>query len=982
LFALGALAYALLTGREAYPAPDLDALRDVWRSALHAPSRLNRELPRALDDLVLSMLSLDRERRPSSAAEVALHASELSQLAPGRPVAPRMLGSATVPRLVGRDLELLELRRCVLSLLGGTGGALMIEGPQGSGRSRMLDACVLEGKLLGATVVRVDAAGSTADWSSARRMCLQLLPELATAFKGLPRHVLGRVIASVQGGESGPGALAALERDLVLRELRDFMLALTRGQRLVLAVDDVDRIDEPSAALIALLAQRADDHGLLVAATASPAAGMTAQAGAALRLLRSVSMSLSLGPLAQADGERLMRGVLGEASGAVQAGRRLHRIAKGNPGAMHDWIQHWTERGQIQREGGGWTLQRDAGKSADQVASLLAGRIGQLSADALELARALGAADGESLGLAQYARLTTHRDFARVSRALVELVERQILVMEPTGYRFAQSGYVALLREGLPPEIKRAVHRVLADQLAHGGHDAWRRARHLFEAGRDEEAVALLLRVGVPAEPQSVAFLRRVLAARGQHPMPARFVHGISRALLSASIAELEPDVIRDVLPALLADAERASGAERFAERPERPLEERRREALEHAERAYQSAHETERILMPWEARNVLVTTCVEVSDLALKLYDPTWLDLLPDFALLAGFSEEFDAVAELLAGSRDTLHGRVVQALAAYERAQGLLAERSPHAPVEELRSALRFSVRKQLGSLHAGIGSREAEPHAQILEAQRESRVAAYRVRARMYASRGNVAEARKWQQRYELLQLQHGSRSPDPAGDAGFELLIQAFSGDLAGIERSLVGVGEFADRFAGWRGAFCLGDCHRRWLQGDLEGAVAALGPALDSGLAGRHPHWGHAIAVHVVLLCEQGQPQEAVTRGRAYERMCHRLQVGLADRWLRQGLGYALGRNGKYNAASALLDQLIEQLEGLGIGGLPLGSAYEIRAKVALYASDRPAFEQAAQRCADAYLETNNPAMTSKVAQLAEEAAELERPALA
>lgn len=985
LFGLGAVAYGLLTGRDAYPAPELEALRDFWRSAVTPPSRLCAELPRALDQLVVRLLSLDRDRRPSSIEEVLEQLRELAASpapAEGRGGTPARARLVT-PRVVGRDGVLTDVRRSVLALLGGTGGALIVSGGAGSGRSRVLDACVLEGKLLGATVVRADAsAGSRNDWAVARSICLQLLPELATAFKGFPRHVLGRVIASVQGGEVGPSALASLDRDLVLRELRDFLLALTRGQRLVFAVDDIDRIDEPSAALLAVLAQRADEHGLLVAVTADSLLGFGQEASAALRLLRSVAGTLELEPIGASDMALLLRNMFGASDGWERAGKRLERVAKGNPSAAMEIVRHWVDRRQLRFEQGGWVGPRENAKLPDGVEGIFAARIAQLSPDARELAIALAAADGEPVGLAEYPALTSHGDFARVARALLELVAQRVLIMERETYRFAHPGYIGLLTQLLQEGPRRAVHSALAEQLAHGGHDPWRCARHLLAAGRDREAVELLVRVGVPAHAQQLSFLQRVLAAAVEQRAPARFVHALRRVLLSAGIALLDLECVRSELPLLLGELEAMCGADAFRQGSGLALEQRRSEARAIAQAKYDAAADAERVHAPWEALRGLLSLCLEGSKVALKVFDETFFELLPSLESLTGLSPELDATAEIVAGAREALRGRALQAVAAYERALGHLEERSASAPVEELRGLLRMNARQQLGLLHATLGSREAEQHAQILEAQREFRVAAYRVRATMYVTRGCIAEARKWQRRYELLQLQHAAHSTDVAGDAGFELLAHAFAGDLPGIERGVAQVGALAERYPGWRPAYCLGECHRRWLTGDLAGAVEALGPALEPGLAGRHPHWGHAIAVHVVLLCELDRAQDAVARARAYERVCHRLQVGLGDRWLRQGLAYALGRTGNYAAATALVEKLIEQLEGLGVGGLPLGSAYEIRAKIALYAGDRSAFEHAAQRCADAYFETGNPAMTGKVSQLAEEAAELESPAMA
>lgn len=979
LFSLGALAYVLLTGRDAYPAAELDALRDVWRSAVTPPSRILGDVPKELDALVLGLLSLDRFRRPGSVAEVLDALRALTEL----PRFERVEGARTrlpVPRLAGRDPVLTDVRRCVLSLLGGGGGTLAIVGESGSGRTRVLDACVQEGKLLGAMVVRADAhAGPHSDWAVARSICMQLLPELATAFKGFPRHVLGRVIASVQAGESGGSALSALDRDLVLRELRDFLLALTRGQRLVFAIDDVDRIDEPSAALLSLLAQRADEHGLLLAVSARAGFGVGHGAPSGLRLLRAVAVNLELAPLAERDTQALVRSLLGSAPSLEGLGKRLQRVAKGNCAATLELLQSWLERGVVRWERHAWALARDAGKTTERVPAMLRARIENASADARELALGLCVAEGDSLALADYPRLLAGGDFARVARALHELVAKRVLVMEGDGYRFTQDAFAPVLSEMLSAPARRALHEALAEPLVHTGQDAWRRARHLFEAARDTDALQLLLRSGFPPRRPSLELLQRVHAACLQQPAPAAFVHALRTLLFSSARSALDCECLRAVVPLLVRELFTASGASAFAASEEPALQPRRDAALASARAHHQERDEGERGPSPSDALCSLVLLYVDGCALALQLYDAEWLNLLPDLSQAAGLCDELEAVAELIAGTRESLRGRVLSAFAAYERALAKLDERHGSPPAEELRCQLRMHVRRQLGGLQAAIGSKDAEQHAQILESRREFRDAAYRMRARMFVSRGNVAEARKWQQRYELLELQRSSHSPDPATDAGFELVANAFAGDLPGIERALLVVGRLAKEHPGWSSAWCLGECHRRWLQGDVEAAEEALGPALQPALAGQHPHWGHAVAVHVVLLCEQDRARDAVAQGREYERICHRAQVGLSDRWLRQGLAYALGRSGKHASAATLIDGLIEQLEGLGIGGLPLGSAYEIRAKIALYAGDRDAFTQAAQRCADAYFETGNPAMTGKVAQLAEEAAELEKP---
>jgi serine/threonine protein kinase len=70
LFALGALGYFALTGRHVFGAQRLDDLELLWRSPPTAPSKLVGAVPPALDSLILALLSMDPQSRPSSAAAV------------------------------------------------------------------------------------------------------------------------------------------------------------------------------------------------------------------------------------------------------------------------------------------------------------------------------------------------------------------------------------------------------------------------------------------------------------------------------------------------------------------------------------------------------------------------------------------------------------------------------------------------------------------------------------------------------------------------------------------------------------------------------------------------------------------------------------------------------------------------------------------------------------------------------------------------
>ena len=115
--------------------------------------------------------------------------------------------------------------------------------------------------------MRADASDAArGDWGVARALgaqLIELMPDEAARPRALSRDVLGHVLDGLRG--DAPRRGRAPERSLLIRELRDFVLALARAQRLLIAVDDVDRIDEPSAALLAALAHKAERHPLMLA---------------------------------------------------------------------------------------------------------------------------------------------------------------------------------------------------------------------------------------------------------------------------------------------------------------------------------------------------------------------------------------------------------------------------------------------------------------------------------------------------------------------------------------------------------------------------------------------------------------------------------------------------------------------------------------------------------------------------------------------
>jgi hypothetical protein len=262
-------------------------------------------------------------------------------------------------------------------------------------------------------------------------------------------------------------------------------------------------------------------------------------------------------------------------------------------------------------------------------------------------------------------------------------------------------------------------------------------------------------------------------------------------------------------------------------------------------------------------------------------------------------------------------------------------------------------------------------------LLEADREHRVNAWRVRLSLHLNQGNAEEARKCMRRAELLQLQEGNEQRYLGTSAGFELLAQGLVGDLIGVKRALDNVSELARHYPGWRPLLLLGQCEYRKLQGDLRGALEAIESALPLAPPGRHPYFPYVAAAHLGVLLGLGRVQDAVALGRDYVDACRREQLASADRWVSLAFALALGRNGEYPEAISLMDSVIAVSEGLRMSGLPIGAVYEARARIAIWMNDRTAFARYSELCAAEYKKGRNPALAIKFARLMEEARQSE-----
>lgn len=972
LFALGALAYYLLTGRHAFPARKLADLRDAWRSSPMPLGRLAPDLPDELVTLITQLLSLDRTTRPDSAADVMRRLCLIAELPIGEELAVSR-AYLTTPVLVGRESLQITLHKALLRLMSDGGETLLIDGPEGSGRTRALDVCVLDGRMLGVHVVRADASlGVDGDWGVARAILAQLMERLPSLVQAAALPLtpwLGPSLAELRSS-------AAPERVARIRGLRDIILSLCQRERLLIAVDDVDNIDEPSLALLAALSGHAEGRGLLLVVTLSSAPVRAARERnqAALSMLRARGRRLPLHPLSRTQTQALLRSVFGGSPEASALATRLHELARGNPRNVMELAQHLVERGQARYEAGSWLLPAELADSdlPPSVADSVLDRLRGLSADARELAELSAVSQLPGIAAEQYEALCVEWEHSRLYRALQELIAARVLRYAPEHYALYSRAYRQVLIDAMSPQRARSVHVRWARELAGWDADVLLRVSHLFDADRADEGLALLLSLDMRTRHPPVGLLARALALAEGAGLPRRDKQELRLGLLTSAVFTLDVASFSAWAPRVLEQLVDDSGLAAYAELARAvPSEELLAAALALTAQRRDRADEQNRGHTSLEARLRLQRLASAHCVMALWTYDAGLLDAFPSLAPLASLSPLIDLTSELLAITRDWCAGRLRLVLTGIE---GML--RRVAGPLPELdpvqHGLLSNTLHLLAGTLKASYGVRECERHARVLASDDQFRAAGWRIRQLYQLSQGDLLEAAGCGRRADVIRLQQGG---EPIADTGLEaaeLYASVMLGDEAALRAAVERVTELAGQYPGWQPLAYYGRSH-------LEAAQDRWGQALEQverGLAhlqlGRHNAYVRLASWRVRVLCALGRVDEAVVASRAYEAALADMQIAPSP-LMAAAAAEALARAGSPGQAMLGLERAAKQAAELALSGLLLGQLFETAGYVALELRDEARFEVSFTACAFEYKQARCPAAAARLTRLFEAA---------
>lgn len=991
LYSLGALAYLMLTGYHAYEARSFSALHAIWRSPPLLPSQYSAGIPPALDQLVMELLQLERAARPSTAAEVM---ERLSGIA-GRPLIelPEVKRSYLVtPSLVGRQAELSIARTALSEMLAGHGGALLIEGEPGIGRSRCLDACVLESRLQSALVLRGDASDSAegGEYGVLRALCGQLYqadrelcqraalrtPSLSMLLPALGKPQEAAACAQPEAvrerTQRPPGATSP--RHAILGAAQELLLEAARSRPLVLAVDDCHAIDEPSAALLGMLARASTESRVLLITT-------RVLAGAnlpALTVLRDASTSILLQPLSAEQSEALLHSLFGEVAHVASLAAAIFEVAGGNPKATLTLIEQLIERDVARYEAGSWSLPPalDACDLPSSISDALLQRLSRASGHARDLVDILSLVDPTTLALDQYPALCAW-DEARPSayRTLEELLAAGILVRTGERYRFAQPGFADRVEGRLPEARKRALHERIAGALQTDVADA-RVARHLLLGGHERSAIAQLCdayaHVAV-VEARDLELLLTASSAAKRLGIGLGTRLELHSFLLQAAASAGRRDLfLTEDADELRHHCQLDSGLSDYGELTcDCSGERRTEEAIARARERYHTAPEAERGIAPERVAAAVARVYYAHNEMAAVSQDLELVERLPRLDMLAIAMPSLAAVQLLIDAQRSLQQGRTT---AAVEMAQGLLRHVETHH--DTLDPGMRDQTRllaMLLLAMFAATGGQDSVPKliAELSETPGH-RSNAWRVRMVFALMRGNLSLAAECQRHGELLHLQDSGRAQFPGTTTRIELIAHVYAENVLGVKHVMERITSLSARYPGWRPTLAIARCQYRRLQGDAAGALLELEPVLQTRV-GRHLDWWLIAYSHIKVLCDLARWQDAVNTGQEYLRVFMEERLSGIDYGLRQVTAEALTHAGRFAEARAMIESYIELHRQLGTRGLRLGLAYETAARLSMAQSDEAAISRYTTLCVAEYRGGRDLLLKAKLERLLREA---------
>jgi len=295
--------------------------------------------------------------------------------------------------VVGRDAELGVLDRAVEDARSGRGGALLLTGEAGVGKSRLADAAVERGLTRDMRVLRGrgSAIGPIVPFRCLTEMLLSLRHtglQVDVADLGPYRPVLSRLVPDWQDDGSAPGAGDSLV--IVAEAVLRLTALVARDHGCLLVLDDLHEADAESLAVFDYLTQHLGRQATLLVGAFRPGSAEVAEL-ARTAVQRRLARLLRLRPLGHSAVRELVAACLESPPEDVPESLvdLLWAGSAGNPLHVEELLDEFGGGGMLRHDEQGWQLGGPVPVAAPTtLAPSLARRLDLLSAEARDVVSA------------------------------------------------------------------------------------------------------------------------------------------------------------------------------------------------------------------------------------------------------------------------------------------------------------------------------------------------------------------------------------------------------------------------------------------------------------------------------------------------------------------------------------------------------------------------------------------------------------------
>ncbi|HBB87088.1 MAG TPA: hypothetical protein DC047_05690 [Blastocatellia bacterium] len=524
LYALGVLLYEMTTGRLPFIGDDpLSVVSQHVHASVVPPRVLRPDLPRALEAIILRLLSKDPAQRFATAAEtgIALRDSLTAEefATDEEAVATvAILDALSRGRLVGRSVELTEAIELWHRAREGHGHAVLFSGEPGAGKTRLAREVTIRASVDGAVVL----SGGCYEYEATT----PYLP-FVEAFRRLVREEKDDAALRAKLGDTAP-QIAKLapeiqtrlgpfperaelpaheERLLFFDAVVKVFVNLAGAKGLLFYADDLHWADRSTLWLLGhLLRQLREERVLILGAyreteldRAHPLAKSLVDWNRERLVTRIMLKRFDAAETSAQLGALLGENVSGDFTDAV------FRETEGNPFFVEEVLKALIEKGSVRRESGRWQrCDVDELVIPQSMKEAIGSRLDRVSPEANEVLRA-GAVLGKTFTFGELQSASGEQSEDALLDALDEAVGAQLITANRSdSFTFTHDKIREVLYEELNPIRRRRLHRQAAEGLgrtATTSHCAVEKlAHHYIQAADYESGLKYAKRAAADAE--------------------------------------------------------------------------------------------------------------------------------------------------------------------------------------------------------------------------------------------------------------------------------------------------------------------------------------------------------------------------------------------------------------------------------------------------------------------------------------------------